>query len=564
MPRKPKAKVEVAIPLLEQDTHTAAQLEVKRLRKMLVEKDRRELAQDFHEFFKAAWSESIEPHIPFHDSWHYELLCEYAQLLGSGEFKKRFPDKKGLMILIPPRTLKSITFSVALQAWVWTHSPYKRFLCLSYGAELATPLSQKARNLLTSKWYQKRWKIKIKDDANEKAKFENEQGGYRFSSGTVATGYGGNFVIIDDPLNARWAYSKARRQSVNRFWEDALTTRRNNPAEDVFLLVMQRLHSNDLAGHLLSKEAAEWEVVDIPMEAEEDKTYTFPISGKVHKRLKGDILVPSMNTPQYITGEKRNPKKWGAQFQQRPSPPGGFIFDPDKWNYYDPTVGAPDPEFQILSVDCAWKSGKDNDKVALMVMGVEGPRKYVLWYRHERMSYTGILDAIREARKLYPKISYVLVEAAANGEAVIKQLSEEMSGMIGVVPKDDKEARAQAASADLGSCYIPDPEKDTKVQFDMIDNFADFNGDGSVEFDDLIDAFTQAINWLRMRYWGADHLDKQYKEVTQGQNSDPKSGEECPGCKKSGTVVREGNSWICGSCGSSGRGGHIRLTKRGM
>src|SRR5208282_1069158 len=133
MPTK-KPKVEVAVPLLEQDTHTAAQLEVKRLRKMLIEKDRRELAKDFYEFFRAAWSECIEPH---------------AQLLGSGEFKKRFPDKKGLMILIPPRTLKSLTFSVALQAWVWTHSPFKRFLCLSYGAELSTPLSQKTRNLLT-------------------------------------------------------------------------------------------------------------------------------------------------------------------------------------------------------------------------------------------------------------------------------------------------------------------------------------------------------------------------------------------------------------------------------
>jgi predicted phage terminase large subunit-like protein len=279
-----------------------------------------------------------------------------------------------------------------------------------------------------------------------------------------------------------------------------------------------------------------------------------------------------MNDAKYIKGQKRNMKVWNAQFQQKPSPPGGFIFNPDKWNFYDVVsttekkVALPDPDFQILSVDCAWKSGQENDKVALVVIGVEGPRKYLLDYQHEHMSYVGILDAIRAMRKKYPKISFVLVEKAANGEAVIKQLSEEMGGMVGVVAKDDKEARAHAASADLdsGQCFIPNPEQESRYQTDIIDEFAHFNGDGTIEFDDLVDAFTQAINWLREKFWSSEHLDKAYKEVTEGKNLDPQVGEACPGCGKTGTIVREGTSWVCKSCKSSGHGARRRIVKQGM
>lgn len=566
--RKPKTVKAIkaskpAIAIETRPTPEALKLEIRKLRKGLIEKDRRELKQDFYLFFQDAWRESLEPFVEFHPSPHYELLAEWAQLIGTGQFKKKFPDKKGLMVCVPPRTLKSVTFTVSLPAWAWTFAPWKRFLCLSYGQDLAEPLSQKRRNLILSRWYQKRWNVEICDDENEKRKYANQHGGYCFSSGTVATGWGANVVICDDMLNARYAYSKAKRQAVNKFWDDALTTRRNNPAEDVYLIVMQRLHANDLVGHLLAKERDEWVVLEIPMEAEQATEYVHPISGKVWRRPAGDILVPTMNTKRYIAGEKKNPKRWSAQFQQRPSPPGGFIFNPDKWRYFDPAA-APDPDFQVLSVDCAWKSGKENDKVALMVLGADGPRRFVLGYRHEHMSYVQILDAIRDTRKQFPKISFVLVEAAANGEAVLKQLGEEMPGMVGIVPKDDKEARAHAASADLESenCYIPDPEKDSKVQFDLVDNFAQFQGDGSVEFDDLIDAFTQGINWLRMRFWGSDHLDKDYEQLTKGKG-DVHTGDACPGCGKK-TVVREGSVWTCTSCHSEGRGGRVKLTKQGF
>lgn len=559
MPRK---KIPNATTLTKPEpANEALRKDVSELRKVLIATDRQELPKSFGMFFHDAWENVLEPHVAFKDSPHYELLFEYAQLLGTGEFKKRFPDKKGIMICIPPRTLKSKIFTIALPAWIWTFAPWKKFLCLTYSEELAAPFSQDRRNLIQSPWYQKRFKLDIRDDQNEKRRYENDKGGFCFSSSAQATGFGGNFVILDDLLNARFAYSKARRQQVNKFWDDALTTRRNDPSQDVYLIIMQRLHSNDLVGHLTAKEKDEWVIVDIPMEAEETRDYVFPISGKVWTRVKGDILVPEMNTKQYIAGEKRNSKKWNAQFQQRPSPPGGFIFNPDKWIPYDK---APDTDLQVLSVDCAWKSGKANDKVGLMVLGVDGPNRHILSWRHEHMTYNQILDAIRQYRREYPKISYVLVEEAANGYAVIKQLSEEMPGLVGVLPKEDKEARAHSASSDLesGHVFVPNPETNTLVQSEIIDTFAEFQGDGSVEFDDLIDAFTQAINWLRSRYWGTEHIDKQYAELSKSDKP-PETGDTCPGCGKS-TVVREGSAWMCGGCGSNGRGSRRTIIKPGF
>jgi predicted phage terminase large subunit-like protein len=556
----------MAKPKKETTPQRAAELaENRRLRKLLVEKDRRELAANFHEFFKAAWDESIEPHTPFNDSWHYEYLCEWGQLIGSGQFKKLYPDKKGVMILIPPRTLKSNIFSVALNAWCWTHSPWKKFLCLSYGQDLATPLSQKTRNLVQSPWYQKRWKLELREDANEKHKFDTTEGGYRFSSGTVATGWGGNVIVCDDMLNAKYAYSKARRTAVNGFWDDALTTRRNNPATDVYLLVMQRLFATDLAGHLLAKEAEEWVKVEIPMEAEETKDYVFPISGKVHTRVKGDILVPTMNDRRYIAGEKKNPRKWTAQFQQDPSPPGGFIFDPDKWKLYK-VKGRPDPEFQLMSVDTATKGKLENDKAAIQVWGVSGPDRWLLKRVHEHLGFTELCDRIEQVKREFPKVSYILVEAQSIGPGVVKVLGEKFPGFVLVTPKDDKYSRAMAASAAQasGNVYIPDPEDDVEMQAEWIDVFSQFQGDGSVEFDDEVDAYSQAMIWLADRFFGDPHLDRLYEETMKGKNTDPQTGEECPGCHRKGTVVREGTSWICKGCGSSGRGGKRRVTQTGM
>lgn len=530
--------------------------DLKSTQQQLLTAERNAYRSDFGQFFKAAWSE-LEPNVPFTDSPHYDLLFEYGQLIGSGEFKSLYPDKKGLIINIPPRTLKSITFNVALPAWVWTHSPHKRFLTISYGKDLAVSFSVKRRDLMRTRWYTSHFpEVRIKEDADLKDRYDNDKTGYMVcgSPGAIATGYGGNIIIIDDLLKADEAFSKQSRESANKFFDNSLTSRRNNPAEDVYLIVCQRLHEADIVGHLLKTEPDEWVVIDIPMEAEDDRTYLFPLSNRKWIRKKGHTLLPERFTPSWIRSEKRRPRVWSGQYQQHPSPAGGFIFDPDRWGIYDPTVQV-DPDFQIMSVDCAWKSAEENDLTAIHVYGVSGIKRWLLHRYTAHMNYIQQLESIREIRRTFPKISYVLIEEAANGYAVIKQLREEMTGVEAIKPEGGKESRAVAASADQSNVFLPMPEKETWVQHEWIDNFAHFTGEGSIEHDDDIDAFSQAMNWLRSRFWGTEHLDKQYAEIQKAGSRNSGIEETTPGtCRACGQPAKvTGDGWACTVCKASGR-----------
>ena len=543
---------------------------IKVVKGQLAAEERLACQQSFETFFKSAWANSIEPRTEFEDSPHYKLLFEWAQILGTGEFKKRYPDKDGLIIDIPPRSLKSTIFNIALPVWVWLNNPDKKFLCISYGNDLAVNFSVKRRDLIRSKWFKNLFpEVKIKPDMDTKGKFNNDQTGYMIcgSPGAIATGFGGNIIIVDDLLKADDAYSKATRESANRFFDGTLTSRRNNPAQDVFLIVNQRLHESDIVGHLTNtpEKLARWVVIDIPMEAEETKTFVFPISGTKWLRKAGNVLLPKMNTRSFRNGQKARPRVWSGQYQQKPSPPGGFIFDPDRWgsgSFYDPTLPPPDPEFQLISVDCAWKSADENDFTAIHCYGINGANRWLLDFQTERMNYIEQCDNIRKMRAHFPKVSYILIEEAANGYAVIKQLSSEMTGITAIKPEGGKESRAVAASADQTHTFLPDPQKDPRVQ-PLIDNFAHFAGEGTVEHDDDIDAYSQAMNWLRERFWSTAHLDKEYEKTLEHKPEDSKTGDVCPGCGKN-TVAREGRKWSCTNCPSTGEGNRMKIIRAGF
>ena len=72
----------------------------------------------------------VEPGKPYLHNWHLEHLCWQLTRVARGEVRR-------LIVNVPPRSLKSITASVAFPAWVLGHDPTKRLLCVSYAEELA-------------------------------------------------------------------------------------------------------------------------------------------------------------------------------------------------------------------------------------------------------------------------------------------------------------------------------------------------------------------------------------------------------------------------------------------
>ena len=99
------------------------------------------------------------------------------------------------------------------------------------------------------------------------------RGGFRLATsiGGVLTGRGGDVIIIDDPLKPDEAVSETRRKAVNEWYDATLVSRLNDKRTGAIVIIMQRLHEDDLVGHLLARE--DWHVVSFPAIAEEDEAH---------------------------------------------------------------------------------------------------------------------------------------------------------------------------------------------------------------------------------------------------------------------------------------------------
>jgi predicted phage terminase large subunit-like protein len=158
---------------------------------------------------------------------------------------------------------------------------------------------------------------------------------------------GADFIIVDDPLKANEANSEGARKKVNEWFNNTVLTRLNNPKQGVIIVVMQRLHVDDLAGHLI--EQGGWTVLKIPAIAETDAVYQLG-NGKTHTYKAGELLHPE-RLGQKELDERRNSMgtaAFYAQYQQAPIPPAGNIF---KWEWFKQVDKLPEFSELVMSVD---------------------------------------------------------------------------------------------------------------------------------------------------------------------------------------------------------------------
>ena len=289
--------------------------------------------------------------------------------------------------------------------------------------------------------------------------------------------------------------------------------------------------------------------------------YVFPISGRVWDRPKGHILMEERFPPGVIAGYKKNPRVWAGQYQQIPSPIGGYIYASERWKFYKER---PELEVQVMSVDASFKDRKENDLVAIHVYGVDGGNRFLFDRRTEHLDEPATERAIIDMKIKWPKVSFILIEDKANGPAIISRLRNVVPGIIAINPEGGKESRAHAASADQwsGNCYLPDPAIYSWVQ-PFIDHFASYNGEGSVEHDDDEDAFSQFVNWARQLFSGVGTwLDQQYEQLQKTNPGSLDATDLCPVCHKQVTYMS--GIWTCQHCKqASGRDqGSSRIVTR--
>src|SRR5271165_185484 len=232
---------------------------------------RAELEGSLIDFVEGAWP-SLDP-TDYQPCWAIDALCEHLQAVTEGQIKR-------LLVNFPPRCGKTLVTSVCFPAWTWSRNeqsylsgPQVRFLCGSYNDDLSLQNSTKHRRLLLTPWYQRRWgkRFKITLDQNTKTQFDTPAGGSRISTSARGSllGIGGDIIIIDDPHNLASAESDAERLTARTWWREISTTRLNDPKQSAIVVIMQRLHEDDVSGVILSSEgASEWTHLCIPMEYE--------------------------------------------------------------------------------------------------------------------------------------------------------------------------------------------------------------------------------------------------------------------------------------------------------
>ena len=189
------------------------------------------------------------------------------------------------------------------------------------------------------------------------------------SIGGTATGRGGNRIIVDDPHNPVQAESDTQRQRAVDFFLQTLSTRLDDKRAGAIVVVMQRLHTQDLTATCLD---LEYTHLRIPAVAESRTTIHFPQSGRVVTREVGDLLWPAREGEAEIAQRKAELGAYGfaGQYQQSPSPRSGGMFQRDWWSFYDEVPSTLDECAQ--SWDLAVKGDPGSDYVVGLVAARRG------------------------------------------------------------------------------------------------------------------------------------------------------------------------------------------------
>jgi len=456
------------------------------------------LQNDLGGFCRAAW-----PHLHrgtrLSWTWSHDLMCEYLTQVKRREITR-------LIINCPPRFAKSSIAGILFPVWSWLSSPEMTFLCASYEIDLASSHNLDRRRLIACEWFQGlfRDRFRLNSDRSLVQEFTNANGGAMLAASvnSRAMGRGGDIVVIDDPLSADSAYSDVLRGEVNEWFMHMLPQRLNDPATSPIVLIQQRLHQDDPTGFLLEREPGEWTLLRLPLVAEEDERWVFPVSGRVVIRKEGETLDPKRFTKKVVEARQRNRIVWASQFQQRPAPLEGNMVRTADLRYFggrDPRTGERDAEMpeafdqKLISVDCSFKDKATSDFVAILTIGVSGSRRYLLNAVNSHLDLDATEDEIRRQHALFGPINAVLIEDKANGSAVIGHLKDHISGVIAVNPEGGKVARLVAVSPefqahdwvlDRNAAWC-DPFIEQLTMFPNAKN------------DDMVDACTQAGIWLQ-------------------------------------------------------------------
>lgn len=427
-----------------------------------------------------------------------------------GLLEGRIP-KRNLYLGVPPGSMKSRLVSVCTPAWWWLHHPEWRAIFASGNPRVTIRDSLYCRQLIESDWYQKTfapdWKLAA--DQNAKGLYRNTKNGYRqaVSANAKVTGDRADALFWDDLLDAADAPSRAERERVLYWYDNAFANRLSDPDHTgIRCGIGQRLHEQDPGGHVMA--SGQYETLIIPQEftaPTEKKPRHVTVLGWTDPRTHdGELMFPARFGPVFLAAEKvtLGTAGFAAQHNQMPEPAGGLLFKRDWWQLYTIPEGCETPEqlCQALGIqriasgwDTALTEKTSADYTSNHVIGQAANRFYVLDHHQAKMEYPVVeRDVIANAAKWKPAGVPIEGEGSHSGKAICQAVKSKTSIPVIEVPNIAKEVRAARISptVEAGIVYLP---SNAPWVEDFIASMAKFPRG---THDDDVDSFCITLDWL--------------------------------------------------------------------
>ena len=460
---------------------------------MLRDLDKLDSAESLSAFMELSWH-ILEPENPYSRGWHLKAICDHLQAISNGHITR-------LLINVPPGFTKSLTTSVFWPAFEWgpRKRPDLRYVLSSYSEDLTIRDNRRCKNLIKSKWYQDLWGdvVQLDPEQDSKMRYDTMKRGYRIatSTGGLGTGERGDRFIIDDPHNIKDGESEPKMKSTLQWFSEVVPTRLNNPSKSAIIVIMQRVHTNDVSGHILEKELG-YEHLMLPMEFEPKRKCVISVTHFEDPRTEEGELLWKDRFPRDVV--ERDKKALGTyatagQFQQRPAPRGGGMF---KRENFIKVLDWARTGTVVRSWDLAAGDEATSDwTVGLKMRRTRDHRVIIEDVVRFRLSPGKVEDKIKETalKDGYSVEIDFPQDPGQAGKSQKRYLAGQLHGfLVHFSPESgDKEmrARAYAAQTEAGNVFIAQAEWNG-LFFDEYDDFP------VSKFDDQVDAGSRAFHRL--------------------------------------------------------------------
>src|SRR5437879_846096 len=445
------------------------------------------LRSDFGFFAQRCFCQ-LNPQITLATTWHLEVIA--AKLTAVREAKIR-----RLIINVAPRNLKSLLASIAFPAWCLGHDPSAQILCVSYAQDLADKLARDCRSIMMSPWYRQIFPTRLAQHRQAVQEFITTRQGYRLatSTGGVLTGRGADIILIDDPLKPEEALSDAQRKAANEWYDHTLYSRLNDKRHGAIVIIMQRLHEDDLVGHVLAQEG--WEILSFPAIAEADEVHRIETiwGEQCFRRRQGEALHPDREPLDTLDRIRRTIGEYNfaGQYQQSPAPLGGGLVKAEWFKRYRENERPERFDRIVQSWDTANKATELSDFSVCTTWGVKGKDLFLLAVFRRRLEYPALKRAVREQLSLFGA-NEVLIEDKASGTQLIQELiADGCHGVTRYQPTTDKIMRLNSQTGVIENGFVHIPETAPWLAEYLHEMTVFPNG----KHDDQVDSTAQFLDW---------------------------------------------------------------------